>query len=79
MDKTQPRLSGTETTGVEQVSGRKVKRQPKLRALSLMKDTVTIGLKIKPKFLFNYSGDPNIKHVWYLNGLTGLVEVWFGF
>jgi hypothetical protein len=36
---------GTETTGGLQVIGRKVNLQPKLRALSLMNETVTIGLK----------------------------------
>jgi hypothetical protein len=36
---------GTETTGGVQVIGLNENLQPKLKALSLMKETVTIGLK----------------------------------
>jgi hypothetical protein len=51
MERTQPLLMGTETTGGVQVIGLNENLQPKLKALSLMKETVTIGLK-KDKYIF---------------------------
>lgn len=50
MASTQPRLQGTDTTGFEQTIGLKENLQPKLKALSLKNDAVTIGLKVKKSF-----------------------------
>ena len=50
MASTQPRLQGTDTTGFEQTIGLKENLQPKLKALSLKNDAVTIGLKVKKSY-----------------------------
>ena len=84
MASTQPRLQGTDTTGFEQTIGLKENLQPKLKALSLKNDAVTIGLKVKKSYeqWFKFFSELKTKltrvwiHLFNCERALGLNEAW---